>query len=311
MQKYDINDWEWFLLKEQEEIDLIHSKYMNPIRTWSRTIKEKNKNYLQMKTENEGKEVLSGSLIYHREIDSREDYELFHFFLTNECLITLDFKDDTLHLNRHMDIHHEIKRASSPIEGFMIILGSVMTEILYHIDAYEDRLDELIWEVKENNSIKTLEKVYQSRHEILIWKNVMMPFLELKFAMEEAFGESVLEGKEFKRIGKRIERGLTLVEEYDKELTNLVHFEEVVSQHRGNEIMKTLTVLTTLCTPIMAWGALWGMNFDRMPELKWKLGYPFSLFIIVFSTIIVYLYLKSKGWMGDLLKAKKRNSFFR
>ncbi|WP_445489906.1 magnesium transporter CorA family protein [Niallia sp. 03133] len=311
MQKYYINDWEWYLLKDKSDIDLVHSTYSKQIRNWHRTIEGKRKNYLQMNTEVEGRETLSGSLIYHRDIDSREDSELFHFFLTNECLITLDYHDDSLHLNRHMNIHREIKRAVTPIEGFMIILGSIMTEILYRIDGYEERLDELIWNIKENNSIKTLEKVYQSRHEILIWKNVMMPFLELKIALVEAFSEDVLNGKEFKRIGKRIKRGLTLVDEYEKELNNLVHFEEVVSQHRGNEIMKTLTVLTTLCTPIMAWGALWGMNFKFMPELEWKLGYPLSLIVIVISTISMLYYLKTKGWMGDLLKSKKRNSFFR
>ncbi|PKG21502.1 magnesium transporter CorA family protein [Niallia nealsonii] len=311
MQKYHMNEWVWYQLKEQEGLQEIHTNYDQEIKRWSQIIKNKTRNFLQINTENEGREIISGSLIYHREVDNKDSYELFHFFLTKDILITLDYKDNSLHLNNHIDIHKEIKRGTSPVEGFMVILGSIMTEILYRIDSYEERLDKLIWDIKEKNSIKTLEKVFQSRHEIIVWKNVMIPFLELRYAIEETFGEDTLNGREYKRISKRIERGLTLVEEYQKELNNLVHFEEVVSQHRGNEIMKTLTVLTTLCTPIMAWGALWGMNFKLMPELDWKLGYPFSLSVIAVSSIIVYFYLRSKGWMGDLLKAKKRNSFFR
>jgi len=311
MQKYHMNEWEWYQLKEREELQEVHTNYNQEIKKWSQIAKNQKRNFIKISTETEGKEIISGSLIYHREAENKEDYELFHFFLTKDFLITLDYKNNSLHLNNNTDIYKEINRSKSPVEGFMVILGSIMTEILYHIDRYEERLDKLIWDIKEKNSIKTLENVYQSRHEIIVWKNVMIPFLEIRYAIEETFGENVLDGKEYKRISKRIERGLTLVEEYQKELNNLVHFEEVVSQHRGNEIMKTLTVLTTLCTPIMAWGALWGMNFKLMPELDWKLGYPFSLSIIAVSTIIVYFYLRSKGWMGDLLKAKKRNSFFR
>ena len=310
MKKYRLENWDWYQLLEEADIQEVSLEKGPLINTWFREIKDKRTNYLHIDTSEENQEVLSGSLIYNREIDKKDEYEIFHFFLSNDTLITFDYKDNSLHIDRH-NFFQEIKRAQTPIEGFMVILGKIMTEILYHIDSYEQQLDELIWDVKQRNSIKTLDKVYQSRHELLIWKNVMIPFLEIRYSLEETFGDEITKEKEYARVSKRIERGLTLVEEYQKELNNLVDFEEVVSQHRGNEIMKTLTVFTTLCTPIMAWGALWGMNFKIMPELDWKLGYLFSLGIIVGSTIAVFFYLKSRGWMGDLLKARKKNSFFR
>ncbi|MDR4317121.1 Mg2 transporter protein CorA family protein [Niallia circulans] len=310
MKRYRLENWEWFQLLEEADIQEVSLEKGPLINTWFRDIKGNRSNYLHIDTSEEDQEILSGSLIYHREIDKKEDYEIFHFFLSRDTLITYDYKDNSLHIDRN-NLIKEIKHAQTPIEGFMVILGKVMTDILYHIDAYEQQLEQLIWDVKQRNSIKTLDKVYQSRHELLVWKNVMIPFLEIRYSLEEAFGEEITKGKVYARVTKRIERGLILVEEYQKELNNLVNFEEVVSQHRGNEIMKTLTVFTTICTPIMAWGALWGMNFEIMPELKWKFGYVFSLAVIIGSTVVVYFYLKSRGWMGDLLKARKKNSFFR
>ena len=91
----------------------------------------------------------------------------------------------------------------------------------------------------------------------------------------------------------------------------MAHLEEVVSTHRGNEIMKTLTVLTALFTPLMALSALWGMNFEAMPELKWKYGYLIAITLIAVSTLAIYLYLRMKGWMGDILTGRKKNSFFK
>ncbi len=310
MKKHHMGRWIWYALEKIEEIDQLKAELDIPIEDWHKIINEKKGNYLEMDTSIIGKESLSGSLIYNRKIEERGDYELFYFYLCGEYLITLDYHDNSLHLSKRSDIIQSAQNAISPVDGFMVILGNIMTDILYHIDKYEEKLDELIWDVKEKNSTKTLDKIYQSRHEILIWKNVMMPFLELKFAIEEAFGEDATDGRDYKRVSKRIQRGLTLVDEYEKELNNLVHFEEVVSQHRGNEIMKTLTVFTALCTPIMALGALWGMNFKYMPELDWKYGYAISLALIVLTTVLIYAYLKTRGWMGDLLKAKKKNSFF-
>jgi magnesium transporter len=75
--------------------------------------------------------------------------------------------------------------------------------------------------------------------------------------------------------------------------------------------MKTLTVITTVFTPIMAFGALWGMNFKDMPELEWRFGYILSIALITISTLLLYGYLKIKGWTGDLLKSKKKGSFFK
>lgn len=40
------------------------------------------------------------------------------------------------------------------------------------------------------------------------------------------------------------------------------------------------------------------MNFSVMPELNWKYGYLFSLLLILTSTVLIYLYLKKKGWTG-------------
>jgi magnesium transporter len=39
------------------------------------------------------------------------------------------------------------------------------------------------------------------------------------------------------------------------------------------------------------------MNFSVMPELKWYLGYPFSILLMLFSAFIPYKYFKKKKWL--------------
>jgi magnesium transporter len=43
--------------------------------------------------------------------------------------------------------------------------------------------------------------------------------------------------------------------------------------------------------------SIYGMNFEFMPELKWVLGYPWALFLMVVSALLPILYFKRKGWL--------------
>ncbi|HDR7002364.1 TPA: hypothetical protein QCW13_005022 [Bacillus cereus] len=69
------------------------------------------------------------------------------------------------------------------------------------------------------------------------------------------------------------------------------YLREVVSSHRRNEIMKALTVLTTMSTPLVVLGTLWDMNFKYIPELKWKYNY---LIVILFIFSQQGIYMRAK-----------------
>jgi hypothetical protein len=43
--------------------------------------------------------------------------------------------------------------------------------------------------------------------------------------------------------------------------------------------------------------SIYGMNFEHMPELKWLLGYPFSIGLMIASAILPYVYFKRRGWL--------------
>jgi magnesium transporter len=64
----------------------------------------------------------------------------------------------------------------------------------------------------------------------------------------------------------------------------------------ANEGIKFLTALTAITIPVMVVGTWYGMNFEGMPELRSKLGYPGALAIVLFFTLLTWIYLKRKRW---------------
>ncbi len=64
-----------------------------------------------------------------------------------------------------------------------------------------------------------------------------------------------------------------------------------------NAIIKIFSVAAVIFLPPTLVGTVYGMNFDHMPELDWRLGYPFALLLMVLSAVVPYLWFKKKGWL--------------
>jgi len=66
---------------------------------------------------------------------------------------------------------------------------------------------------------------------------------------------------------------------------------------RQNEAVKVFTVLATVFLPATLIASIFGMNFKHMPELSWKFGYPYSLFLMVATTVVLLFWVRRKGWL--------------
>ncbi len=66
---------------------------------------------------------------------------------------------------------------------------------------------------------------------------------------------------------------------------------------RQNEAVKVFTVIATIFLPATLIASIFGMNFKYMPELTWKYGYPYSLFLMVGVTLALLYWVRRKGWL--------------
>jgi magnesium transporter len=304
------NKWKWVQLNKNEidrvQLPIEQEDFVND---WLKHVSKIKRNCLRVDGLENGGKILKGSLIYKQNLAEERDYKIFHFYLTTDLLVTVDLELTSLKQINPEVLLRLVDRTENAVDGFLLYLGELMNEMLVGIDQFEETFNTLIWSVRKRNKTGILEIVFKCRHELLVWKNLLIPMNEVKMAIDEINFHGISKRDIFTRTCKRIERAMVLLNEYEHEMDSIINLEEVISSHRGNEIMKTLTVITTIFTPIMAFGALWGMNFQHMPELEWRFGYILSILLITISTLLLYGYLKIKGWTGDLLKGKKKSSF--
>ena len=71
-----------------------------------------------------------------------------------------------------------------------------------------------------------------------------------------------------------------------------------VQSNRMNEVVKTLTLISTVMLPLSFIAGVYGMNFKNMPELNWFWGYPFALLLMATVAGGILLYFRKKGYIG-------------
>lgn len=71
------------------------------------------------------------------------------------------------------------------------------------------------------------------------------------------------------------------------------------ASHKTNEVVRVLTIFSVFLLPLNVVTGVYGMNFDHMPELHWRGGYPFALLMMVTVVGVIYFWFRNKGWLRD------------
>jgi magnesium transporter len=66
---------------------------------------------------------------------------------------------------------------------------------------------------------------------------------------------------------------------------------------KQSQIVKVFTIITAVFLPPTLVATFYGMNFAVMPELSWKHGFTFSMFLTLLAALLPLIYIKRKGWL--------------
>jgi len=87
------------------------------------------------------------------------------------------------------------------------------------------------------------------------------------------------------------------VETYRDVLSGMLENHLSLLTTRLNEVMKVLTVISTIFIPLTFITGIYGMNFRFMPELEWRWGYPLALLGMAIIAVALYFYYRRKKWL--------------
>ena len=173
------------------------------------------------------------------------------------------------------------------------------------VDNYKPALDELGLEIAELEQLalqkpnkETLNKILLIKKEVLHLRQIIGPQREVlsRFAQGEFKVVRPQLVPYFRDVYDALFHIGELAQNYTDSLTGILQVYLNMSSNQTGEVVKLLTLITVITTPLMMIGTWYGMNFKDMPELDHKHGYPIAGACMVLSTIATYWYFKRKKW---------------
>ncbi len=101
----------------------------------------------------------------------------------------------------------------------------------------------------------------------------------------------------FRDVDDHFVRVMDLTESYGDLVASSLEAYLSMQSHRLNEVMKILTIISTIMLPLTFITGLYGMNFDAMPGIHWEYGYQMAWFVMLASSVGSFVWMKRKGWI--------------
>lgn len=306
------DQWEWHDLVVDDwlspEVEKLRRDHPDAVE-WLDMLPHLKTNYISVRFPDGKNPSIFGTIEYAMNATKRNgkrEVRKFHYFVYKDTLITINLDDQTWEeLNRKNRLTM-LQQCQQAVEGLLVIARTVLHYLHKGMDVFECNLRELEQEMERSNKRYLMDEILASRYDLLFWNNLFISFQELVVACKEAYYDEMKDNRFYNQLFYRVDRMETLFVHYNNEIDTLISIDNAVSAFRGNEIMKTLTILTAVFTPATVIGAIWGMNFDIIPFSKVTWGFVGMIAIIGLTTTVMYFWMRKKGWTGDLLKANSK-----
>ncbi|MBI1177589.1 magnesium/cobalt transporter CorA [bacterium] len=222
-----------------------------------------------------------------------------NFFLGKNFLVTYhEVPIRSVSLTEERAINSKMHIARAPDRVAHTLLDAI-------VDAYKPALEELSLEIAEleqevltNPNKEVLNKLIQIKKEVLHLRQIIGPQREVlaRFAR----GEFKLIRAHLVPYYRDVYDGLfkiyELAQGYTDSLTAILQVYLSMTSNETGEVVKLLTLITLLTTPLMIVGTWYGMNFEGMPELRHQHAYPVAIGFTVVTTALTYWFFKRKKW---------------
>jgi magnesium transporter len=224
----------------------------------------------------------------------------FSIFLKNNVLISfIDIEENVFD-----DIKKRIFNPNSKLRSkkedylFYLLLDAVVDKYFYALNALNIKYEVAMEELEQNLDLDDFKNVQNLKHEILNLRRNISAIKEIinKLSKDESNIVSSDSHLNIKDLADNIYHANESAEMLREMIVSLIELGHTMLSNRMNEIMKVLTIMSTIFIPITFIAGIYGMNFTNMPELNFPYGYHVSLAVMFILVVSMLIFFKRKKW---------------
>jgi magnesium transporter len=179
------------------------------------------------------------------------------------------------------------------------IIDAVIDNYFLILEYFGEKTEDLEDKLVVHPSPETLKMIQKYRRDMMILRKSVWPLRELISNMQEIESEIIKDNTRIylRDIYDHTIQVIDSVEDLRETLSLMMDVYLSSLSNRLNDIMKVLTVIATIFIPLTFIAGVYGMNFDYMPELRWRWGYPVIMVFMAIVGCTMLIYFKKKGWV--------------
>jgi magnesium transporter len=175
-----------------------------------------------------------------------------------------------------------------------VINGSVTTyqRPLEEAEGAIDQFEATVFGEHEFTGL--LRRIYLVKRRVTLMRRMLSHTLD---AVKKLVPASEPAAPLYQDLRENVESMHFYADELLEDVNNLLSIQLALASHRTNEVVRVLTVFSVFFLPLTFIVGVYGMNFDFMPELRERWGYPAVLAGMGLVTLAIYLWFRRRGWL--------------
>jgi magnesium transporter len=179
------------------------------------------------------------------------------------------------------------------------LIDAVVDYYFFILEKIGDDIEVLEEDLIESPDKKTMHTLHNMKREMIFLRKAVWPIRELINNLERSETTLIKPSTDIylRDLHDHAVRVIDTVETYRDLLSGMMDIYLSSVSNKMNEVMKVLTIITTLFVPVTFIAGVYGMNFDNMPELHSQWGYAITWAAMLTIIISLLFYFRKKEWL--------------
>ncbi|MBU3949064.1 MAG: magnesium/cobalt transporter CorA [Proteobacteria bacterium] len=179
------------------------------------------------------------------------------------------------------------------------IIDAIVDNYFSVLENIGGQIELLEKELMLNATQELLAKIYGLKQELVYLRKSIWPMREVVSTIQRSEHDLVNEGTYvyMRDVYDHTIQVVETVETFRDMASGMLDLYLSTMSNKMNEIMKVLTLFAAIFIPLTFLAGIYGMNFEFMPELKWRFSYPVWWFITISLVVGMIIYFKRKKWL--------------
>lgn len=191
-----------------------------------------------------------------------------------------------------------IRKAGADYLAYCLI-DAVVDSYFVVLEHFGDEMEKMEDDLVGNPKPELIRRLYDLKRQMIYLRKAVWPMRDMVNNIERSESELMTPATlvYLRDAHDHIVRVIDTVETYRDLLSGMIDLYMTSQSNRMNEVMKTMTIITTIFVPLTFIVGVYGMNFDIMPELKTQFGYYVVWLVMIIIVVLLFIFFRVKKWL--------------